>query len=126
MDGDREKSLNVNVKSFIAAIAVIFCLMIAAYILAIEVPGGVYARTLDANGNLLVDTEGGFSYIEGGIPFWKWLLSPVLVLGASGNGTLIAVIAFLFVVGGIFTCLDRCGLMRYMLDKIASRFGKVR
>jgi len=121
-----EKSLNISAKSFITAIVVIFLLMVATYILSFTVPGGAYARTMDANGNLLVDTAGGFSYVEGGIPFWKWLLSPVLVLGSSGNGTLIAVIAFLLVVGGVFNSLDRCGLMRYMLNKIACRFGKVR
>jgi len=121
-----EKSLNISAKSFITAIVVIFLLMVATYILTFTVPGGAYARTMDANGNLLVDTAGGFSYVEGGIPFWKWLLSPVLLLGSSGNGTLIAVIAFLLVVGGVFNSLDRCGLMRYMLNKIACRFGKVR
>jgi len=121
-----EKSLNISAKSFITAIVVIFLLMVATYILTFTVPGGAYARTMDANGNLLVDTAGNFSYVEGGIPFWKWLLSPVLLLGSSGNGTLIAVIAFLLVVGGVFNSLDRCGLMRYMLNKIACRFRKVR
>lgn len=62
----------------------------------------------------------------GGIPFWKWLLSPILVLTASGSGTLIAVVVFLIVIGGIFSCLERCGLMKYMLGKMASRFSTVR
>ena len=80
----------------------------------------------DANGNLIIDTEGGFSYIDGGISFWKWIASPILVLGASGNGALIAVIAFLLVIGGVFSALDRCGLMKYMLDKMVHKFGGVR
>jgi len=126
MGASKEKSLNISARSFITAIIVIFLLMAAAYVLTFTIPGGSYARIEDANGNLLVDTAGGFSYVEGGIPFWKWLLSPVLVLGASGNGTLIAVIVFLLVIGGVFNALDRCGLMRYMLDKIAHRFGSVR
>ena len=126
MSGTKEKSLNISAKSFLTAIIVIFALMVGTYALTFAVPGGAYARTVDANGNLLVDTAGGFSYVEGGIPFWKWLLSPVLVLGSTGNGTLIAVIVFLLVIGGIFNSLDRCGLMKYMLDKIASRFGAVR
>jgi len=48
------------------------------------------------------------------------------VLGAPGSGTLIAVIVFLLVIGGVFNALDRCGLMKYMLDRIANRFGAVR
>ena len=126
MSKDTKKQLNVSVRSFATAIAVIFVLMAATYILTLTIPAGEYARVEDANGNLIVDTDGGFSYVEGGIPFWKWLLSPILVLGASGSGALIAVIAFLLVIGGIFSSLDACGLIRYMLDKMTCRFGKMR
>ena len=126
MDKSAKKGLNISTKSFITAILVIFVLMIAVYLLTIFIPGGSYARTTDANGNPVIDTESGFTYIEGGLPFWKWLLSPILVLGASGNGTLIAVIAFLLVIGGVFNSLDKCGLMKYMLDRISNRFNNVR
>ena len=91
--------INISVKSFITAIVVIFALMVLTYVLTLIIPGG-------------------------GIPFWKWALSPILVLGAEGNVSLIAVIVFLLVIGGIFNCLDKCGLMQYMLDTITDRFGK--
>lgn len=124
---DNEKGgLNIGVRSFITAIIVIFVLMIAAYILTLVIPGGSYERIEDASGNIVINTDGGFSYREGGLPFWKWILSPILVLGASGSGALIAVIAFLLVIGGVFNSLDRCGLIKYMLDRIAHRFGGVR
>lgn len=96
-----KKGLNISAKSFITAIAVIFVLMVLTYGLTFVVPGG-------------------------SIPFWKWILSPVLVLGADGNVSLIAVIVFLLVIGGVFNCLDKCGLMKYMLDKITFQFGKER
>lgn len=121
-----KQAASLGLRSFITAIAVIFLLMTAAYILTLTVPGGTYARTLNADGNLVIDTAAGFSYTQGGIPFWKWLLSPILVLGSSGNGTLIAVIVFLLVIGGIFTSLDQCGLMKYILNKTAVRFSGVR
>ena len=102
MSKNKENSgLNISAKSFITAIVVIFILMILTYALTFIVPGG-------------------------GIPFWKWALSPLLVLGAEGNVSLIAVIAFLLVIGGVFNCLDKCGLMKYMLDSITNRFGKER
>ena len=126
MGNTKNKGLNVNVKSFIAAIVVIFILMVVAYLLTILVPGGSYSRIPDANGNLQIDPSGTFTSVAGGIPFWKWILSPILVLGASGNATLIAVIAFLLVIGGIFNSLDKSGLMKYMLDKITWRFRPVR
>lgn len=126
MSSNSKKGLNISARSFITAIAVIFVLMAASYILTLVIPGGVYARIPDENGNLIIDTAAGFSFVDGGIPFWKWVLSPILVLGGEGNGTLIAVIAFLLVIGGIFNALDKCGLMKYMLDMIAARFRRVR
>ena len=126
MPVEKKKGLNISARSFITAIVVIFILMCGAYVLTLVIPGGTYHRVPDGSGNLLIDTAGGFAYADGGIPFWKWILSPVLVLGASGSGTLIAVIAFLLVIGGIFNSLEVCGLMKYMLDRITGRFGGVR
>ena len=123
---EKKQGLNVSVKSFLTAIAVILLLMVLTYGLTFLIPGGEYARTLDANGNSIIDMEAGFSYVEGGLPFWKWLLSPVLVLGAEGGGMILAIIVFLLVIGGVFNALEVCGLMKYMLDKIVAHFGKAR
>ena len=126
MEKTEQKGLNIGVRSFVTAIAVIFALMVAAYLLTLTIPGGTYTRVEDAAGHLVIDTVAGFSHVEGGIPFWKWVLSPILVLGASGSSTLLAVIAFLLAIGGVFTMLDRCGLMAYILHKTTSRFRAVR
>lgn len=126
MNTEEKKGLNISAKSFIAAIAIILVLMIATYVLTFILPGGEYARTLDSNGNSIIDTVGGFKYVEGGLPFWKWILSPFLVLTAEGSGTIIAVIIFLLVVGGVFNALNECGLMNYMLDKIVNKYGNVK
>ena len=123
-EAKEKKGLNISVTSFLTAIVVLLALMILTYILTLVIPGGQYPRVTDAAGNLQVDTTGEFRSIDGGIPFWKWILSPILVLGASGSGTLLAVIAFLLVIGGIFNALDKGSLMQYMLDTITDRFGK--
>ena len=126
MSNTEKKGLNISVRSFITAIIVIFALMIAAYILTFVIPGGQYARIEDTNGNMIIDTDSEFTYVDGGLSIWKWILSPILVLGATGNGTLIAVVIFLLVIGGIFNCLDKCGLMAYILNKTANKFSTVR
>lgn len=126
MTNEKKEGLNIGVRSFITAIAVIFALMVLTYVLTLVLPSGSYARVEDVNGNMVIDTESGFFYKKCEFPFWKWLLSPILVLGASGSGSLIAVIAFLLVIGGVFNSLDRCGLIKYMLDRLANRFGGVR
>ena len=126
MTSAKKSTVNANTKSFLTAILVIFLLMVLTYVLTLMIPSGEYSRVEDADGNLVIDTEGGFSYVEGGISFWKWLASPILVLGASGNAALIAVIVFLLVIGGVFSALDRCGVMKYMLDKMVHHFGGIR
>jgi len=95
--------------------------MVLTYVLTFAVPGGEFDR--DASGELI---QGSFHAAEGGIPFWKWILSPLLVLAAPGNATLIAVIVFLLVIGGVFNALGEHGLMSYMLDKITCQFGSAR
>ena len=122
----KSNGLNISTKSFITAITVIFILMVCTYLLTLLIPGGIYTRVADEDGNMLIDTAGTFTCVSGGIPFWKWLLSPVLVLVAAGSSTLIAVIIFLLVIGGIFNALDKSGLMKYMLDKLTFRFRSVR
>lgn len=126
MQATETKGLSISVKSFLTAIIVIFALMTASYILTLTIPAGSFVRFLGGSGNLVIESADNFFYCEGGISFGKWLLSPILVLGASGSGTLIAVIVFLLVIGGIFNSLDRCGLMHYMLQKTAHRFHAVR
>lgn len=96
-----KKTLEASVKSFITAIIVIFVMMVLTYALTFIIPGG-------------------------GIPFWKWALSPILVLFGEDNGSLIAIIALLVVLGGVFNSLDKFGVLRFLLDKVTAKFGKSR
>lgn len=97
----QEAVVDIGIKSFITAIIVIFIMMIVTYILTFIIPGG-------------------------GIPFWKWLLSPILVLFGEDNGSLIAIIVLLILLGGVFNCLDKYGILRILLDKLTEKFGKNR
>lgn len=120
----KKKGLNISARSFVIALSVIFVLMLATYVLTFMIPGGEYARMTDANGDVIIDTSVPFQYVKGGLPFWKWLLSPILVLGAEGGGTILGILAFLFIIGGVFTGLEACGVMEFLLRKIVRAFGK--
>jgi len=93
----QSEGMSISVKSFVTAVAVIFLLMVMTYVITLVIPCK-------------------------GITFFEWITSPIRVLGASGNGTLIAVIIFLLVIGGIFNALEDGGLMQYMLQKITARY----
>ena len=102
MGRNKEKQkMEASVKSFITAIVVIFVMMVLTYALTFIIPGGY-------------------------IPFWKWILSPILVLFAEDAGSLIAIIALLAVLGGVFNSLDKFGILRLLLDKVTMKFGKSR
>ena len=86
-------------KSFLVAIITIFILMLFTYILSLTMDGC-------------------------NISFVKWLLSPILVLGSDSSSTIIAVIVFLLVIGGVCNLLESCGFIEYMLNKICTKYYK--
>lgn len=89
----------VNIRSFIMALVIIGALMVCAYAATLIIPCD-------------------------GIPFWKWILSPFLVLGSDDMVTLLGVIIFLLIIGGIFNALTNCGVMEYMISKIAFKYSE--
>lgn len=125
-NSNNKKGLNISAKSFIAAIAIIFALMCLSYALTFIIPSGHYARTVLEDGTTIINTDGVFTYVNDGISFGRWVASPVLALTADGGGTIIAIIAFLLVIGGIFNALEKSGLIKYMLDRIVDKTGQAR
>ncbi len=123
---NEKKSLSISVKSFILSMSIIILLMIAAYALTFVLPTGEYVRTTDVNGNLIIDTtenaRGTFVEKNVDFPVYKFLLSWILILGSSGNVTLIMILVFLLVIGGIFQALMDCNLIEYLLDVMVHKF----
>jgi len=91
----------INVRSFIAALVIIGVLMVAAYVATLMIPCQ-------------------------GIAFWQWILSPILVLTSNDRLMLIGLLVFLLILGGVFNALSYCGLMNYMINKIAAAYGEKR
>lgn len=116
------KGLDINVKTFITSILVIFVLMLASYCLTFIIPSGIYARVLNESGNLVIDLEKGYTPTQGGLSFIKFLLSPILVLTTSNGSLIFVIVIFLLIIGGAFNTLEKCNLMKYMLNKIAGKY----
>ncbi len=118
----KKKGLNIPLRSFLTSVAVIFVLMLVSYILTFVIPSGEYARNADG----MIESTSSFTFVDASFPFWKWILSPFLVLGADGSTTIFLVLAFLLIIGGVFTALEECNFMGYLLGRIIARFGKKR
>ena len=113
----------INLKSYLSSLIVLFILMIVTYILTFIIPSGEYPRIINEAGNEVIDISSDFTFVDGNIPFWKWLLSPILVLGASGSFTIIAVIILLVVIAAIFSPLNESNVIKYLIEKIAYKYG---
>ena len=120
MEKQSKRVFNVGMRSFIAALIILFLLMALTYALTLLLPAGEYQRVMtDGKESIVPET---YRSVAGGLPFWKWLLSPLLALGASGSGTVIAIIAFLLVIGGAFNAMDECGVLSYMFNRVYRMF----
>ena len=120
------QKLDLNVKSFISSIIVIVVLMFVAYGLTFLLPAGQYTRIIDEAGHAIIDTSVPFTTTVGNLTFIKFLFSPILVLGAEGNITLIEIIIFLLVIGGIFNCLTKSQILNYSLSKMTHKYSDSR
>ena len=120
MEKQSKRVFNVGTRSFIAALIILFLLMALTYALTMLLPAGEYQRVVTDGKESIV--PGTYQSVAGGLTFWKWLLSPFLALGSSGSGTVIAIIAFLLVIGGAFNAMDECGVLSYMFNRVYRMF----
>ena len=111
---NQNKLDSISIKSYLSSIIIILCLMIATYVLTFVLPAGQYVN----------DVYGELENVS--FPFYKFILSPFLVLGSDGNTMLIAILVFLLVIGGVFEALTRCNFMEYLLKKLVKKFYKKR
>lgn len=116
MGNSDKKVFNIGTRSFVTALIVLFVLMAFTYALTFLLPAGQYDRIVTDETESIVN--GTYHAVEGGLPFWKWLLGPFLALGASGSFTVIAIIAFLLIIGGAFNGMDDCGVLSYMFNRV--------
>lgn len=107
---------SIGKRSFVAALVILLALMILTYALTLALPAGEYERLITDDAETIV--PGTYRAVEGGIPLWKWLLSPFLALDAQGGFTVVAIILFLLVIGGAFNALDECGVLSYMFNRV--------
>lgn len=118
---NQKKVMDVNIKSFISSLAIMAALMVIAYGMTLVIPSGSYAREMADGQELIV--SGSYAPCDGGISFWRWLLSPLLLLGSSMGFTVISICVFLMIIGGAFSALDACGVLRYMLGRVYQAFS---
>jgi len=117
----KKKLFELDFKPLLIGFLVLFALMVIVYVLTFVLQPGEFDRVLVDGQETIV--EGSFHAVEGGIPFWRFIASPILVLGDGPNGGMIVLIClFLIIIGGTFTALDEYGILGYALGLTYSKF----
>jgi uncharacterized ion transporter superfamily protein YfcC len=108
-------------RSFVSAILILLALMIGAGLLTRLVPAGEYQRTTQA-GREVLDPASFHLTAAHELPVWRWFTAPVEVLWSSDAVMVITIIVFILLVGGSFAVLDRAGVLRTIIGRIATTF----
>ncbi len=113
---------SMSARSFMASLAVLAALMIAAGVLTLVVPAGSYERVIGPGGDAVV-VPGSYAPVERpDYPAWRWITAPAEVLASEDAALAIVIIAFIAVVGGAFALLKEAGVLEESVRGLAERF----
>lgn len=122
MKNKENRLVNISTKTFISVLILLFILIISSIVLTYILPKGEFGIKTE-NG---VETIDYLTYIslgkEGGIPIWKGLLAPILVLGSSDGISLIMLSIFLLVITGTFQAMNDNNGVKVIVGRVISRF----
>lgn len=120
-----DSTFKINKRSLLTAALIIFILIIGSYCLTLFVPPGHYDVKADAaTGSTTVIPD---SYTQTGsagqYPVYNIILSifKSFAPGGSVNIVMITIMLFILFIGGSFTLLDKSGILRAVIAKIANK-----
>ena len=119
---NEKSSIKISAKAFVSSALILLLLMMCAGALTYFIPAGSYERTV-IDGKELLNPESFYFIKSGAYPVWRWFTAPFEVLVGPDAVTVISIIIFIFIIGGVFTVLDRCGMLRYIMTHLARRFS---
>jgi len=120
---EEKSSIKISSRAFLSSVIILLVLMIVAGTLTYIIPSGSYER-IELDGNTVIAPE-TFRFSDGGgYPVWRWFTAPFEVLVSADAVTVIFIIVFIFIIGGVFTVLDKCGMLRFIMTSLVRRFAR--
>ena len=118
---NNDSGLKISKKSFVSSVIILLVLMLGAGALTWIIPGGSFERVL-IDGKEIIQ-PGTFAFTgQGGYPLWRWFTAPFEVLWGEDAVTVIAIIVFICIIGGVFALLDKSGMLQYIMNGLVRRF----
>ena len=111
-----KKLINISTKTFIGVAILLFLLMVAAIVMTFVLPKSEFIY----EGEKVI----GVTSLDekGGIPIWKGILSPFLLLGADGGIAIIMLCIFLLVIAGAFQAMNDNNGIKVIVSRIINKF----
>lgn len=118
-----ESSVKIGKRTFISAVIILGCLIIAAGALTYLIPAGEFQREFVEGREVVV--PGTFKFLEApGYPIWRWLTAPFEVLWGPDRMMVVTIILFILIIGGSFAVLDEAGVLVAGVKKIVTALGR--
>jgi uncharacterized ion transporter superfamily protein YfcC len=115
---ENEQGLKISKKMFLGTAGMLLAVMILAGILTLVVPQGQFTRITDASGNSIIPVDQNhtvqslYTPIVGQrLAVWRWVTTAVMI------------IIFIMLIGGTFLILEKSGVLKYLLNRLISRYG---
>lgn len=126
MNGEAKENnslgFSLNKKTMVAITCVLLAVLAFIGILTQVIPCGEYEIITQDGHEAIVD--GTYTVLEDyKMPVWKIILSPILALGSSQATTGITIIVMIFLIGGAFLILDKCGVLKYIMATLIKKFS---
>ncbi len=119
----KNKLVNISRRSFISVLILLFALMVVSVVLTYVIPKGAYGTAV-VDGEEIVDYQ-SYEPLEdaSGIPVWKGLLAPFLLLGGGDGINIIMLSVFLLVIVGTFQEMNDNNGIKVTVDRVISKFS---
>lgn len=122
-----DSSFQISKKSLITAALIILTLIAVSYCLTLFLPPGQYQRTVNEQGEeAIVPGTYAATGEAGQYPAYNVILVIFKSFAPGGdvNITMISIMLFILLIGGSFTLLDKSGILRAVIARIAARMYK--
>lgn len=121
MENEKQaKSIQISDKAMKVSTVLVSIVLIGSVILALVMSPGIIETASDGSISLLPG--------ENHMTFWKYLLSPLLVLTPMYENfvTVWSILLLCIVIGAVFNAMDASGILVYLVETLARKFGSSR
>lgn len=117
------KIIDINKKSYLSILLILFILVIFSIIITYIIPKGTFETIIDANGNIIVDYNKFIPLPDDkGINIFKGLFSFILVLFSKDGLSLIVLCLFLLIISGAFQIMNDNLGMKVIVKRLINKF----